>query len=161
MLDIGFQELLVIFVLALLILGPERLPDLARGLGRALREFRRTSDEFRATIETNLQLHGDPPPEAPAATAPVEAAAAPALEAGATPAPGPPDPVPLEAPALLAFEGPFCGRRGGRLIHKSPCGWAARIPEPERVIYKAAVEGQELGLVPCPVCDPRDEPAAP
>ena len=42
MLDIGIQELLVIMVLALLIFGPDKLPELGRRLGRAMREFRRS-----------------------------------------------------------------------------------------------------------------------
>ena len=50
MLDIGVQELLVIMVIALLVFGPEQLPELGRRLGRAMREFRRASDEFRRTV---------------------------------------------------------------------------------------------------------------
>src|SRR4249920_991025 len=63
MFDIGLQELVLIFVIALLVFGPQNLPQLGRSLGRAMREFRRASDEFRSTIETNLQIHEiDPPP---------------------------------------------------------------------------------------------------
>src|SRR5499427_10771905 len=81
MFDIGLQELVVIFVIALLVFGPKNLPQLGRALGRAMREFRKASDEFRSTIETNLQINEiDPPPspvpdpvpavEVPADTAP-------------------------------------------------------------------------------------------
>ena len=59
MLDIGIQELLVVMVLALLIFGPDKLPDLGRRLGRAMREFRRASDVFRSTVEQNLQINAD------------------------------------------------------------------------------------------------------
>ncbi|MDD3801955.1 MAG: twin-arginine translocase TatA/TatE family subunit [Desulfuromonas thiophila] len=51
MLGISMTELLVILLLALLVLGPRRLPDIARGLGRGLRELRRASDELRASLE--------------------------------------------------------------------------------------------------------------
>ena len=78
MLDIGIQELLVVMVLALLIFGPDKLPDLGRRLGRAMREFRRASDEFRSTVEQNLQINADhdtsppsPSPLEPAAASPV------------------------------------------------------------------------------------------
>ena len=54
MLNIGAGELAVILVLALLILGPKRLPELARGIGKFLREFRRQTDEVRSTIETEF-----------------------------------------------------------------------------------------------------------
>jgi len=70
MFDIGLQELVLIFVIALLVFGPKNLPQLGRSLGRAMREFRRASDEFRSTIETNLKINEpDPLPEPPAATA--------------------------------------------------------------------------------------------
>ena len=59
MLDIGIQELLVVMVLALLIFGPDKLPELGKRLGRAMREFRRASDEFRSTVEQNLQINVD------------------------------------------------------------------------------------------------------
>ncbi len=61
MFDIGLQELVVIFVIALLVFGPKNLPQLGRALGRAMREFRKASDEFRSTIETNLQINEPDP----------------------------------------------------------------------------------------------------
>src|SRR6266511_3705370 len=57
MFDIGLQEMLVIGVLALLVFGPGKLPELGRMVGRAMREFRRASDEFRSTVETNLHMN--------------------------------------------------------------------------------------------------------
>src|SRR5437899_7185206 len=69
MFDIGLQEMLVIGVIALLVFGPARLPELGRMVGRAMREFRRASDEFRSTVETNLQLNEpDPIPSTPSTT---------------------------------------------------------------------------------------------
>ncbi len=50
MFGIGMPELLVILGLALIILGPKKLPDLARGLGRAMREFRRATDEMKDSL---------------------------------------------------------------------------------------------------------------
>jgi sec-independent protein translocase protein TatB len=48
---IGPTELIVILVIALLVLGPKRLPDLARSLGRALGEFRRATSDITAELE--------------------------------------------------------------------------------------------------------------
>ena len=47
MFGIGMTELLVIFVIGLLVLGPKRLPELARSLGKGLAEFRRASMDMR------------------------------------------------------------------------------------------------------------------
>ncbi|MBI3454844.1 MAG: twin-arginine translocase TatA/TatE family subunit [Candidatus Rokubacteria bacterium] len=173
MLDIGFQELLVIMVLALLVFGPDKLPELGRRLGRAMREFRRASDEFRSTIETNLNLNAIddpvlPPParepagvtgEVPAATPSVEAPSEAAVIAGAANAGAPPPDGGAggsETPIAVMPTEPFCALRGGRLLHRSTCGWAARILETDRLVLKAASEGWELGLKACPVCEPQD-----
>ncbi len=51
MFNIGTGELILIAVVALLVLGPKRLPELARGLGKFLREFRRQTDEVRNVVE--------------------------------------------------------------------------------------------------------------
>ncbi len=53
--SIGFQELLIIFTIALLIFGPKKLPEVGRSIGKAMREFRRTSDEIKGKIEEELQ----------------------------------------------------------------------------------------------------------
>ncbi|MFQ5585394.1 MAG: Sec-independent protein translocase protein TatB [Thermodesulfobacteriota bacterium] len=50
MFGIGFTEILVILVIALIVLGPEKLPELAKALGRAMREFRTASDEIRKSV---------------------------------------------------------------------------------------------------------------
>ncbi len=51
MFNVGAGELILILVLALLILGPQRLPELARGIGKFMREFRRQTDEVRNVVE--------------------------------------------------------------------------------------------------------------
>src|SRR5258705_11104455 len=100
MFDIGLQELALIFVIALLVFGPKNLPQLGRSLGRAMREFRRASDEFRSTIETNLKINEldpipDPTPATPTHPAPHPVAAGEALpESGLDPSEAPPSAVP-------------------------------------------------------------------
>jgi sec-independent protein translocase protein TatB len=54
MFNIGPQELLLILVLALLVVGPERLPEIARTIGKGMRELRKAQDEVRKTIQINL-----------------------------------------------------------------------------------------------------------
>jgi Tat protein translocase TatB subunit len=52
--NIGFPELLIILILALLVFGPKKLPEVGRSVGKALREFRRTSDEIKGRIEEEI-----------------------------------------------------------------------------------------------------------
>jgi len=153
MFDIGLQELVLIFVIALLVFGPKNLPQLGRSLGRAMREFRRASDEFRSTIETNLKINEpdafpEPShPAIPAATSPEPVAAVQSL----------PDPaaIPVEAAPIVIPEGEaYVAQRGGKLFHGRECGWARRIAEADRVYFKRVVEAQEAGFSPCPSCEP-------
>jgi sec-independent protein translocase protein TatA len=53
--SIGVPELIVILAIALLIFGPKKLPEVGRSLGKALREFRKTSDEIKEKIEEEIQ----------------------------------------------------------------------------------------------------------
>jgi TatA/E family protein of Tat protein translocase len=52
---IGIQELAVILVVALLVFGPKRLPELGKSLGRTLAEFRRASNEIKRNIQKELE----------------------------------------------------------------------------------------------------------
>ena len=54
--SIGTTELLVIAVVALIIFGPRRLPELGRSLGKSLGEFKRASDDFKRTWEREVEM---------------------------------------------------------------------------------------------------------
>jgi TatA/E family protein of Tat protein translocase len=77
--NLGFTEMAFIFILALLIFGPRKLPELGRQLGRALTEFKRASNEFKYQIEHEMReieaealakTAATPPPAAPPDTEP-------------------------------------------------------------------------------------------
>ena len=53
MLGIGMQEIIVVLVVALIIIGPKKLPDLARALGRAMGEFRKAADDLKEDLDIN------------------------------------------------------------------------------------------------------------
>lgn len=61
MFGIGMPELLLILAVALIVLGPKKLPEMARALGRGLAEFRRTTDEVKREVQAAADL--DAPPE--------------------------------------------------------------------------------------------------
>ena len=66
MFGIGFPELIVILVLALVIIGPKKLPELGRSIGKGLAELRRMSEDLKGTIEEDLHPKENPPdPPAP------------------------------------------------------------------------------------------------
>ena len=82
MFGIGPEELMLVAILALLVLGPERLPKVMRDMGRIVGDLRRTSDELRTEF-LNADKLLDVPLSKPAEPAPA-AAATPAVEAGST-----------------------------------------------------------------------------
>src|SRR5262249_22264060 len=153
--DIGLQEMLVIGVIALLVFGPSKLPELGRMVGRALREFRRASDEFRSTVETNLHINETDPIIQPASPAPETTAAVTPLPSELEPTFADPERS-AAAPAATAVEvgEPYCAQRGSRLFHRAECAWVARIPEADRVYLKRVADARDQGFVECPVCEP-------
>src|SRR5262249_35875942 len=126
MFGLGMGEIMVILVVALLVLGPTKLPEAAKQIGKAIRELRKHTDSLRETIETDEQLSGTvrelrsalrgdimntvmPPtarpaaPEEPREDAPGGSAAAPAAAPEAVPDP---DPAPAPGPAAVATAAP-------------------------------------------------------
>jgi sec-independent protein translocase protein TatA len=54
--SIGMPELIIILVIALIIFGPRKLPELGRSLGRSLSEFKRASNELKSTLEEEIRF---------------------------------------------------------------------------------------------------------
>ena len=62
--NLGFSEMVFIFLLALIIFGPKKLPEIGRQIGRALNEFKRASNEFKAQVESEIaNLERDTTPQ--------------------------------------------------------------------------------------------------
>ncbi len=53
--SIGMPELILIFVVALLVFGPKKLPELGKSLGKGLAEFKRASEDLKKTIEDEIE----------------------------------------------------------------------------------------------------------
>lgn len=60
MFDIGMQELIVIFIVALLVIGPKKLPELGRTLGKGLAELRRSMQEVKNKVDEEVRDLKDP-----------------------------------------------------------------------------------------------------
>lgn len=127
MLNIGPQELLLVLVIALIVVGPTRLPELGRSIGKGLRELRKAQDEVKRTIQVNLDEPAMPketPRKAPTAAAQDETGAggstrsgdqAAVVAGGAVPAAGP-DPVPIAGEPPQASEVLEISRTLGRSL---------------------------------------------
>jgi len=98
MFGIGMPELAVIMVIALIVLGPKRLPEVARNLGRAMAEFRRQSSEIMDELQSQARIDEDRERErrtAAVKAAPVPTPAADTVAATSTaPPPKPPTSTP-------------------------------------------------------------------
>jgi sec-independent protein translocase protein TatB len=127
MFNIGPGELIVIGVLALLLLGPDKLPELARGLGRAMREFRKHTDDVRGMVEREFyrmdqDVLQDAKKEAPAVSSVSTSHFAPAPSEGAEV-----EPRILPPPSFPAFPAPE-----GVVPSRPPHAEAAAAPAPLR-----------------------------
>jgi sec-independent protein translocase protein TatA len=99
--SIGMPELIIIFVIALIIFGPRKLPELGRSLGKSIAEFKKASNELRSTLEEEIRL------EEQRSTLEAQKTAA----AQATPAVTPvPTPVQAPSPAPVAHTEPTVAR---------------------------------------------------
>jgi sec-independent protein translocase protein TatA len=70
--SIGMPELIIILVIALIIFGPRKLPELGKSLGKSINEFKRASADLQNTLEQEIKLEeqqkdrvATPPPPAP------------------------------------------------------------------------------------------------
>ena len=109
--NIGWPELLIVLVIALVIFGPKRLPDMGRQLGRGLREFKKATSEIQDHFDLSLEEKDDekktPADVRPAAATTVPVAAAPVAQAAAeTTSANAPEPVDAGAPVVVDAEAP-------------------------------------------------------
>jgi len=82
--SIGMPELLLIFVVALLVFGPKKLPEIGKSIGKGLLEFKKASEDLKKTIESEMdQIKNEPSPAPPETVA--RTAAPPLAEASAPP----------------------------------------------------------------------------
>ncbi|MFO0725479.1 MAG: twin-arginine translocase TatA/TatE family subunit [Myxococcota bacterium] len=106
MFGLSFWEIAIIMAIALILLGPSKLPDLAKAFGKSLREFRKATEDFKSQIQE--EAYREPPQQQLPRTVPVTdavieppraapVAAAPVAPAAAAPAPVAAAPIPQPA----------------------------------------------------------------
>ncbi len=82
--SLGMPELVIIFVIALIVFGPRKLPELGKSLGKSLAEFKRASNELRNSLEEEIRVEEERDRGAKTSSAPAAVASAPAATAAAT-----------------------------------------------------------------------------
>ncbi len=95
MFGIGLPELILIMIVALLVVGPKKLPDLARSLGKAMGDFKRMTDDVKQTFEEEFpekETEGGGAGEVKEADTPVKGQIESGQYGDAAPGEGPPDP---------------------------------------------------------------------
>ena len=80
--NIGPVELIIILVIALIVIGPGRLPDVGAALGKSIREFRKASSDLNDSVKVDTSPL--PPPQAPAAPPTADVPGAPAAPAASS-----------------------------------------------------------------------------
>jgi sec-independent protein translocase protein TatA len=83
--SIGMPELIIIFVIALIIFGPRKLPELGRSLGKSIAEFKRASNELKSTLEEEIRMEEQRSNLEAAKAAAAQAPAPPSIPAAAVP----------------------------------------------------------------------------
>ena len=101
--NIGMPELIFILVIALLIFGPKKLPELGKQLGKGLGEFKRASNDLKRTIDDEIEKVTREEATPPAPKAPVEAVST--------------SPAAPAAPVRPAPEGAIPVEKGGGPVH--------------------------------------------
>jgi sec-independent protein translocase protein TatA len=168
MLNIGPQELLLILVIALIVVGPHRLPELGRSIGKGLREIRKAQDEVKRTIKVELD-------ESPASGSPKTQARAGAASAPADGADGPetapqvgavgPDPTPLASEPRPASEVTEISRTLGRSLgelrrakDEVRSSFRVDLDEPDRAPTRAKPPSTPGPAEPASAASPSDQP---
>ncbi|MBI5482155.1 MAG: twin-arginine translocase TatA/TatE family subunit [Deltaproteobacteria bacterium] len=161
MFGMGAGELILILVVALLIFGPKKLPELAKGIGKALREFRRASTDLQEQLSVDQEIGaagrevqaaaaGAPSPsELQAARQAYDVAPQPAVPAAA---PGPAGP---DSPALEAIKAAAAARVAAEIAAAEAAAEAAAPATPVETQSAKPAIAPAPGLAPAPDLDSR------
>ncbi len=162
---LSIPHLIVIFVAVLVIFGPEKLPELARNLGKLMAEFRRTTGDLRSTLEGHMRdlereasergtaASSSSPGVSPTPATPAPPAISPA--SGTVPATAP------HAAAVAAGENRIAGENASQQHPNSPSSEVPLFPEDPDDFLRSPVSGVEASSEPPaePLSDVRIRPA--
>src|ERR1700704_4211010 len=116
MFGLSMTEVVIILGLALLLLGPDQLPSIAKTLGKGMREIRKATDDLKSTFDQEMVRLDEPEPQRmlqPVSPDPAAARANARAAASTPPRPAPPPPPPRR-PGVRTSRRAACGCRAGR-----------------------------------------------
>jgi TatA/E family protein of Tat protein translocase len=151
MFGLSMTEVVIILGLALLLLGPDQLPSIAKTLGKGMREIRKATDDLKSTFDQEIVRLDEP--ETPRMLQPVSgdpaAARAGARAAAATPA----DPASARAAARRAAAGPDAAAAAPTDAPASGDASALRLVPPVGIVAREAAKLEATSLVEPPAAD--------
>src|SRR5437588_750579 len=162
MFGLSMTEVVIILGLALLLLGPDQLPSIAKTLGKGMREIRKATDDLKSTFDQEMVRLDEPePPRLQPVSADPAAARANARAAALSPA----DPASARAAARRAAAGPdaVAAAAAGAVAAPDPSGDpspALRLVPPDGIVAREAAKLEATTLVEPPASD-ASAPATP
>jgi len=163
MFGLSMTEVVIILGLALLLLGPDQLPSIAKTLGKGMREIRKATDDLKSTFDQEMVRLDEPEPQRMLQPVSDPAAAKAAARAGAS---TPADPASARAAARRAAAGPDAAAAVAPVAPDAPAGGEAgapglRLVPPEGIVAREAAKLEATNLVEPPPAADASAPAAP
>lgn len=160
---LSLPHLIIVFVVALVVFGPEKLPELAKNAGKFMAEFRRMTGEFKSTFEGHmreLEREADERKRTPVATTPTPPPTENSIR-NDSPQPVPEAPVETEGPVVTPAEGivpsadPRNPAQRAQSQHENAAAGNGTASEdaPPNGAAPTAASGEETGETPEPVTD--------
>ncbi len=162
MFGLSMTEVVIILGLALLLLGPDQLPSIAKTLGKGMREIRKATDDLKSTFDQEMVRLDEPEPQRMLQPVSDPAAAKAAARAAAS---TPADPASARAAARRAAAGPDASAAVAPVAPDAPGGGEAgapalRLVAPEGIVAREAAKLEATNLVEPPAAADAPAPAA-
>lgn len=155
MFGLSMTEVVIILGLALLLLGPDQLPSIAKTLGKGMREIRKATDDLKSTFEQEMVRLDEPEPQRTLQPVSGDPAAARANAQAAASTPAPADPASARAAARRAASGPDATAAAAPPAPDAPAagegsGPALRLVPPEGGVAREAADAVDAPAAPAP-----------
>jgi TatA/E family protein of Tat protein translocase len=161
MFGLSMTEVVIILGLALLLLGPDQLPSIAKTLGKGMREIRKATDDLKSTFDQEMVRLDEPEPQRMLQPVSPDPAAARAKARAAASTPAPADPASARAAARRAAAGPeVAGALALDAAASADASTGLRLVPPEGIVAREAAKIEATTLAEPPAPD-ASAPASP